>query len=110
MVETEQLLDRRAEIADEITQTIGRLGVLLRQEVEVTDQLRRIAEADGSRTNPFSTASTVVDAINSELTRAGLAPRRADPRFRLSALVVDQNRRYRAQRETRAQVSGQSAA
>ena len=110
MVETETLLTRRAEIADEITQTIGRLGVLLRQEVEVTDQLRRIAEADGSRTNPFSTAVTTVDAINSELTRAGLAPRRSDPRMRLTALITDQNRRYRARQETRAQVAGQSAA
>jgi hypothetical protein len=110
MVETETLLTRRAEIADEITQTIGRLGVLLRQEVEVTDQLRRVAEADGSRTNPFSTAVTTVDAINSELTRSGLAPRRADPRMRLTALVVDQHRRYASQRQVRDLVTGQSAA
>jgi hypothetical protein len=30
--------------------------------------------------------------------------------MRLTALVVDQNRRYRAQREVRQQVAGQSAA
>jgi hypothetical protein len=110
MAEIERMLARRAAVADEITEVIGRLGTLLREEVELQDTLRRAAERDGSRTNPFSTASTVVDAINSELTRTGLSPRRADPRFRLSALVVDQNRRYRAQRETRAQVTGQSAA
>jgi len=110
MAEIEQMLGRRAAVADEITRVIDKLGDLVRQEVELQDTLRRAAERDGSRTNPFSTASTVADAINSELTRAGISPRRADPRFRLSALVVDQHRRFRSQWETRAQVTGQSAA
>jgi hypothetical protein len=106
----QDLLARRAAVADEITEVIGRLGTLLREEVELQDTLRRAAERDGSRTNPFSTASTVVDAINSELTRAGISPRRADPRFRLTALVDDQNRRYRSQWAVRAQAAGQAAA
>src|SRR5687768_12722209 len=93
----QELLARRAEVADEITETIDKLGVLVRQEVDLQDTLRRGAEQAGVRANPFSTASTVMDAVNSELTRAGLAPRRADPRFRLTALVIDQNRRFRSQ-------------
>jgi hypothetical protein len=43
-VDYQTLLDRRAEIAEEITQTVGRLGVLVRQEVELQDHLRRAAE------------------------------------------------------------------
>jgi hypothetical protein len=109
-VDYQTLLDRRAEIAEEITQTISSLGSLLRQEVEVQDKLRRLGETAGVKANPFQTASTVQDAINSELTRSGLPPRRSDPRMRLTALVVDQNRRYASQRQTRAQVTSQSAA
>jgi hypothetical protein len=109
-VNYQELLERRAEVADEIVKTIDKLGELAAEERDLQDQLRRAAEHDGSRTNPFSTASTVMDAVNSELTRAGISPRRADPRFRLTALVVDQNRRYRAQRETRGQVRSPSAA
>jgi hypothetical protein len=110
MADIEGLLARRAEVANDIVKTIDLLGALVRQQVEVEDQLRRAAERDGSRTNPFSTASTVADAINSELTRAGISPRRADPRFRLTALVDDQNRRYRSQWAVRAQAAGQAAA
>jgi hypothetical protein len=102
------LLDRRTRVADDIVQTVGKLGVLVREELELRDQLRRAADAAGSRTNPFATATE--SAVNSELTRAGISLRRADPRFRLSALVIDQNRRYRSQWETRQQVTGQSAA
>jgi hypothetical protein len=110
MVETEQLLDRRAEIADEITQTIGRLGVLLRQEVELQDTLRRAAEAGESRTNPFSTTPDLTDAVCGELTRIGLALRRSDPRLRVAAVVETQNRRYRGQVTGREPVSSPSAA
>ena len=110
MAEIEKLLTERAAVADEITEVIGRLGVLVRQEVELQDTLRRAAEADGSRTNPFSTAASVMDGINSELVRAGISPRRADPRFRLSALVADQQHRYRAQRQVQAQVADRSVA
>jgi hypothetical protein len=100
----QELLARRAAVAEEITEVIGRLGELLGEEVALQDKLRRLAEAAGVRANPFQTASTVQDAINSELTRSGLSPRRSDPRMRLTALVVDQNGRYRAQRQTRQQV------
>ena len=110
MAEIETLLTRRAEIAEEISETITRLGTLLRQELELRDQLRRAAEHDGSRTNPFETAVSIVDAVCGELTRAGLVPHRADARLRLSSLVRDQNSRYRSQKEVRAQVTGKSAA
>jgi hypothetical protein len=109
-VDHQALLTRREQVADEITQTIGKLGVLCREEVELRDQLRRAAEADGSRANAFSTASSVMDVINSELTRAGLTPRRADPRVRLADLIADQNRRYRNQMTVRHLSRGQSAA
>ena len=104
------LLTRRERIADEITQTIGRLGVLMREELELRDQLRRAAEADGSRTNPFMTASSVMDAVNSELTRAGLNLRRADPSIRLVDLVERQQVRYRNQMTVRQLARGPSAA
>jgi hypothetical protein len=83
-VDYQTLLDRRAEIAEEITQTIGRLGVLVRQDIELQDQLRRAAERAGSRANAFSTTPTVMDAINSELTRAGLRayPCRSERRWK----------------------------
>jgi hypothetical protein len=109
-VDYQKLLDRRAEIAEEITQTIGRLGVLCRQEVEITETLRRAAERAGSRANAFSTTPTVMDAINSELTHAGLRLCRADPRMRLNAVIETQNRRYRGQMAGREPAFGQSAA
>ena len=104
------LLTRRERIADEITQTIGRLGVLMREELELRDQLRRAAEADGSRANAFSSANTVMDAVNAELTRAGLTPRRADPRVRRGDLVEGQQVRYRNQMTVRQLSRGPSAA
>ena len=104
------LLDRRAEIAEEITQTIGRLGVLWRQEVELQDQLRRAAEAAGSRANAFSTTPDITDAICGELTRAGLSLRRSDPRMRVTAVVDSQNRRYRGHVAGLEKVSSPSAA
>jgi hypothetical protein len=109
-VEYQELLARRAQVADAIVATIDKLGELVAEERELQDRLRRLGEAAGVKATPFSTAVTTVDAVNSELTRVGLSPRRADPRMRLTALVVDQNRRYRAQREVRQQVAGQSAA
>jgi hypothetical protein len=110
VVEYQELLARRAQVADAIVATIDKLGELVAEERELQDRLRRLGEAAGVKATPFSTAVTTVDAVNSELTRVGLSPRRADPRMRLTALVVDQNRRYRAQREVRQQVAGQSAA
>jgi hypothetical protein len=110
MVETETLLTRRAEIADEISETITRLGVLLRQEVELQDQLRRAAEAGGSRTNPFSTTPDITDAVCGELTRVGLALRRSDPRVRVGAVIESQNRRYRNQMAGREPVAGKAVA
>jgi hypothetical protein len=109
-VDYQTLLDRRAEIAEEITQTVGRLGVLVRQEVEMQDQLRRAAERAGSSANAFSTTPDITDAICGELTRAELTLRRADPRLRLTSVIETQNRRYRGQMTEREQVTGQSAA
>jgi hypothetical protein len=110
VVNYNSLLDCRAEIAEEITQTIGRLGVLVRQEVEITETLRRAAERAESKANAFSTTPTVVDAINSELTRAGLSLCRADPRMQVNAVVETQNRRYCGQMTGREPVSSPSAA
>jgi hypothetical protein len=109
-VDYQELLDRRAAVADEIVATIDRLGDLAAEERNLQDRLRRLGEAAGMKATPFSTASTVADAVNSELTRCGISPRRADPRYRLTSLVRDQNTRYRAQREVRQQVVDQSAA
>jgi hypothetical protein len=96
-VDHQALLTRRERVADDITQTIGKLGVLMREELELRDQLRRTAEAAGSRTNPFQSVRTVMDAVNSELARAGLQLRRADPRIRLADLIDGQHQRYRGQ-------------
>jgi hypothetical protein len=109
-VDYQALLDRRAAVAAEITKVIDTLGALAAEERDLQDRLRRLGEGAGVKANPFSTAVTVVDAICSELTRAGLSPRRADPRMRLTALVVDQHRRYASQRQVRDLVTGQSAA
>src|SRR3954463_16155169 len=97
MADVEAMLARRAEIADEITQTIGRLGVLWRQEVELQDQLRRAGEHAGVRANAFSTTPDLTDAICGVLTRVGLSLRRSDPRMRVSAVVDSQGRRFRGQ-------------
>jgi hypothetical protein len=104
------MLARRTQVADEITKTIDALGRLVAEELDLQGQLRRIAEADGSRTNPFSTASMIMDVINSELTRAGVSPYRADPRHRLTVLVDSQHVRYRAQRTLRKQVAARAVA
>jgi hypothetical protein len=109
-VDYQEMLDRRAAVTDQIVKTIDRLGGLLAEERDIQDRLRRLGEAGGVKANPFATASTVVDAVNSELTRVGLNPRRSDPRMRLTSLVRDQHRRYAAQREVRQQVTSQSAA
>jgi hypothetical protein len=109
-VDYQTLLDRRAEIAEEISQTVGRLGVLVRQEVELQEHLRRAAERAGSKATAFSTTPTFLDAINSELTRAGLSLCCADPRMRLTTVVETQNRRYRGQMTGREPVSSPSAA
>jgi hypothetical protein len=110
MAEIEQMLARRAEVANDIVKTIDLLGALVRQEIELQDTLRRAVERDGSRTNAFSTASTIMDAVNSELVRVGVNPRRADPRYRLVALITDQHRWYRSQWAARDQVSNPTAA
>jgi hypothetical protein len=110
VVDYQALLDRRAAVAAEITKVIDILGALAAEERDLQDRLRRLGEGAGVKANPFSTAVTVVDAICSELTRAGLSPRRADPRMRLTALVVDQHRRYASQRQVRDLVTGQLAA
>jgi hypothetical protein len=106
----EDLLRRRANVADQIVAVITKLGTLVRQQTELEASLRRISEADGSRTNPFATQPTFADAVNAELTAAGLDLRRADPSVRLTTLVGGQHDRYRSQREVRKQVAGRPAA
>src|SRR5919112_156497 len=101
-MEIEEMLAERAQVADAIVRTIDKLGDLLRDELELQDQLRRAAEADGSKANVFATASVIMECVNSELVRVGVSPRRADPRYRLVSLILDQNRRYLSQRAVRA--------
>jgi hypothetical protein len=109
-VDYQELLDRRAAVADQIVATIDKLGTLVDEETELQDRLRRLAETAGVKANAFATQLSITDALNSELTRCKLSPRRADPRARLVSLVRDQHRRYDAQRQTRQQVVDQSAA
>jgi hypothetical protein len=109
-IELEQLLARREAVADEITAAIGRLGVLVREELELQDMLRRAAERDGSRTNAFSTSITVTDAICGELAAAGLNLHRGDRQVRLMPLIGSQHGRYRAQFAVRKQVAGRPTA
>jgi hypothetical protein len=110
MADVEAMLTRREQIADEITEVVGRLGVLVREELEITETLRKHAEWSGSKANAFSTSVSVVDAINAELTSAGISPRRSDPRLRLSGVIDNQNRRYRAQVAVLKPASRQSVA
>jgi hypothetical protein len=110
MAVIEQLLVRREQVTAAIVKTVDALGDLVAEEIVLQDALRRAAEADGARSNVFSTVSTTNDAVCSELTRRGLRLHRADPRYRLAALVQDQHGRYRKQAVVRQQVAGQSAA
>jgi hypothetical protein len=110
MADVEAMLARREQIGAEITEVVGRLGVLVREESEIEETLRRTAERAGSKANAFSTAPTALDAVCSELARAGINLRRSDPRMRLTAVVETQNHRYRGQMAGREPASGQSAA
>lgn len=106
----QELIHRRRAVVDEIVTTVEKLGELVTKERDLQERLRRLGEAAGVKANAFATQLSTMDALNSEMTRCGLSPRRADPRLRLGALVTDQHRRYRGQRETRELVVGKSAA
>ena len=54
----QDLLARRAAVADEITSVIDKLGALVTEEEAIQNQLRRLGAAAGVRANPFSTANT----------------------------------------------------
>jgi hypothetical protein len=102
MADVEQMLTRREAIADEITQAIGRVGVLVREEKELTDDLRRALSAASIKTEPFATQPNFAEAICAELSRTGLNLHRADPRISLNLLVAEQNRRTRGLLATKA--------
>jgi len=110
----QELIQRRAVVADQIVDVIETLGQLAAEARALEDRLRKFGEANGVKANAFSTQPNLEDGINSELSRAltpaSISPRRSDPRLRLDVLVRDQNRRHRAQREVRELVAGQSAA
>jgi len=110
MAEIEQMLARREQVAAQIVKAVDTLGDLITEENVLQDSLRRCAERDGAKTNAFNTVSSTNDAVCSELTRRGLRLHRADPRYRLVSLVLDQHGRYRKQSAVRSQVTGQSAA
>jgi hypothetical protein len=109
-VDYQALLIERAEVVDDIVETISKLGTLVRQEAELRNQLMRIQRDAGSTAEPFSTATSVADAVCAELGRAGLSLYRADPRICLPALVDSQHSRYADQMTVRKQGSNPSVA
>jgi hypothetical protein len=95
MADVEQMLAAREAAADAIVQAVGRLGVALREEQELTEALRRELRAAGISAQPFLTQPDFREAICAELGRAGLHLHRADPRISLPALVAGQHRGVR---------------
>src|SRR4051812_35589448 len=98
MADVEAMLTRRAEIADEITQTIGRLGMLVREEKELAAQIRRELGRVDISAQPFSTHPDFETIINHELGQAGVEAWRVASPFgaRLTELVDSQQRNVRA--------------
>jgi hypothetical protein len=112
MADVEQRLARRAQIADEMTTAIGRLGVLVREEKELATEIRRALGQAGISAQPFSTAPNVEEIINHELGRAGVEAWRVATPFgvRLTDLVDRQHRNVRELLATRVRASGPAAA
>jgi hypothetical protein len=104
MADVGQMLARREAIADEITQAIGRVGVLVREEKELSSEIRREIARSGITALPFSTTPDFEEIINHELGRAGVEAWRCaapwDPR--LSDLVGGQSRNVRGLLKTKA--------
>jgi hypothetical protein len=100
----EQMLEQRAAVAAEITQVIGRLGPLVREEKELASQIRRQLERAGIKAEPFSTAMNFETIINHELGRAGVEAWRVASPFgpRLTELVDRQQANVRALLATKA--------
>jgi hypothetical protein len=79
MADIEPMLAERQDLADEIAVLAGRLGVILRREEELVEDLRRELRAAGLKAQPFLTQPNFREAICAELGRAGLHLHRADP-------------------------------
>jgi|SRR5688500_11709088 hypothetical protein len=91
MADLEQLLARREAIADRIVSIIGTLGVAIREEAELRQDLRRVLRAAGVSAEPFNTALSVEAVVGEELCRAGVPSQRCGVSVRLADLVDRQN-------------------
>jgi hypothetical protein len=72
MADVEQMLQRRTAIAEEMTGLIGRLGVLVREEKELANDLRREMARSGIKAEVLQTTPDIEELINHELGRAGV--------------------------------------
>ena len=95
MADVEQMLAAREAATDAIVQAVGRLGVALREEQELTEALRRELRAAGLKAQPFLTQPDFREAICAELGKQGLHLHRADPRISLPVVVAAQHRNVR---------------
>ena len=95
MADVEQMLAAREAATDAIVQAVGRLGVALREEQELTEAVRRELRAAGISAQPFLTQPNFREAICAELGKQGLHLHRADPRISLVAVVEGQHRGVR---------------
>jgi hypothetical protein len=110
MADIEALLAARAAAADEIVAAVGRLGVALRAETELTEALHRELRAAGLKAQPFLTQPNFREAICAELGKQGLHLHRADPRIGLAAVVEGQHRGVRGLLAYPPRASGPAAA
>ena len=104
MADVEQMLTRREAIADEVVAVIGRLGTLVREEKELSSEIRREIARSGITALPFSTTPDFEEIINHELGRAGVEAWRCAAPFgpRLTDLTSAQNRTVRGLLKTKA--------
>jgi hypothetical protein len=91
----QELLVRREALADRIVSIIGTLGVAIREEAELREDLRRVLRAAGVKAEPFNTALSVEAVVGEELCRAGVPSARCGVSVRLTDLVERQNRNAR---------------
>jgi hypothetical protein len=98
MADVEQMLQRRTAIAEEMTGLIGRLGVLVREEKELANDLRREMARSGIKAEVLQTTPDIEELINHELGRVGVEAWRCAAPWgsRLTDLVDRQHTNARA--------------